>query len=522
MLSLSQLLSRFRAPSVAPVRNPFVIHQPANNPPPQQGSAGPFECLDRSSNRAPINPATFDQYRLSESIRQARDWMESAQREEIAAMARHILDNYSAPFLAVGTVADYSAPVIPRSNAADAEWAAAADAYFDNWAERADSTGRFTFAELQRPVSITSDTDGDVGISMERLPSDDLAMRIWPAWRIGEGMFNRANPDGVIRNRADMVTGYRIMTGPQTWQTYGPDEFLLLFEPDLIERFRGISTMRRGLNDLRDASEIKGFLKLSTKIESALPAVVKGANPFRSQDWDDPEAAQNAALRESLKSRPNVTVAQMLGGEIPMIDGELQQLQSLSPGPNKIEFLTVLAAGFFAGMGIPAAFLQDEKLGGPAQRAILGKAQKRFDRRKQMLGRLARWVWVRVIADAVDRGLLPSNEQQFLVSLQTPSKAVIDLGDQAKANKEAVESGLMSRARYHGDNGNEWRDELDQVLLEDEYLLTQLKAQAERLDVPFKVLLQRHGFVSKFISTGLQEAGKKEEPPQSEPEEPKK
>ena len=508
------LIRRFITPAPVVRGNPFTRPELQPAPTPQiLAAVGPFECLDKSPNRAPINPESFDQYRLSESIRSAKDWMESARREEIAALARHILDNYAAPALATGTIADYSAPVIPRSNASDAGWAAAADSYFDDWAERADFTGRFSFDELQRPVSIYTDTDGDVGVSMERTYGDEIAMRIWPAWRIGEGYFNKSNPDGVIRDNRGRVTGFRVMTGSRVWETFSPSEFLLLHEPETVERYRGVSPMRRGLNDIRDASEIKGFLKLTTKIESSLPAMIQG-RPFRADDWNDP-TQDNPQLTEALKNRPGVTVAQLLGGEIPVIDGELKQMSSLSPGTNKVEFLSVLAAGLFSGMGVPAAFLQDEKLGGPAQRAIIGKAQKRFDRRKKMLGKLARWVWVRVIGDAVNRGLLPSNPEQFLVSFRSPSKAGIDLGDQARANKEAVEGGLMSRARYHADGGDNWMDETDQVLIEDEHILTKIKEQAKRLEIPLEVLLQRHGFVSKMIGVGLQKVSG--ETPPAEP-----
>src|SRR3954471_17981524 len=63
------------------------------------------------------------------------------------------------------------------------------------------------------------------------------------------------------------------------------NEMLLLFDADRYSSYRGISPLRRGSNDIRDAQDIKAFEKLAVKIGSALAAVLETDGPVEEDVW---------------------------------------------------------------------------------------------------------------------------------------------------------------------------------------------------------------------------------------------
>jgi capsid protein len=476
------------------VRNLMAQDPPVPTLPHSGGPTGQFEALANSPNRTPIPAIYFDAHRLVDEY----NWLDTLGREALAGLARFVADNYPTAGYALDLIANYSVPVLPRAASLDAQWNKDAEVFFDTWAENADYTRRFDFETLQRLACFALDVDGDVGVVMQEGP-DGLRLRFVPCWRIGQPRNSSTGPrnhDGVIVNADGVVTGYEVVItrnaqGVVAPQVYSPSEFLLLYEPERLERYRGLSALRRGANDIRDQNDIKAFEKVAAKIESAFGAVIQCAAPLAA-DWENPEAPSpgmaNAPIPKSM------SVAQLFGGEIPVIDGELKQLTSTRPGENKLLLLDVLAGQFVSGLGIPPAFFLDEKLTGPNQRGVNGKAQRKFDRRKKIMAKLARWTWLRVIGQAIDDGVMPSTEGWQRTRFQVPSLITIDIGDQMQADREAVAAGLMSLQRYHGNAGHDWQDEFDQVLAEDDYRFDALREQAARTGVPFEALLMRHGF----------------------------
>jgi capsid protein len=83
-------------------------------------------------------------------------------RLQLASVARYLWDNVGLVFYATDLIANYSTPMVPRASTLDRRWNEAANSLFDEWAERADFTGRFDFWDLQRLSSFYLDTDGEV------------------------------------------------------------------------------------------------------------------------------------------------------------------------------------------------------------------------------------------------------------------------------------------------------------------------------------------------------------------------
>lgn len=487
----------------------FVPTRPkAKRPPAARGGGGPvisagfgstganggvdaFDALGSTQDRSPISATSLSVFRMMGML----PWTPTAmiqRRETLAAYARFIADNYSIATYALQMMQNYSVPVVPKPSTADQEWNRLAEEYFDDWSDRCDFFGRHDFATLQELMCSAIDIDGDLGVTMDTSHGWPQ-VRCWPTWRIGQlnGLPQTRMCEGVLLGEDDSVLGYQVVMAPNDYRIVNANQCLLLYEPERFERYRGLSAMRAGMNDLRDQQDIKGFVKLGAKVQSALAAVIQGS-AGEAVDWSDP--AEDDEKAGSGANPPGMKIADLYGGDIPVIDGELKQLSSTGPAANNLEFLDQLAGFFVSGMGLPPAFVLDWKHTGPNVRATNGKAQKRFDKRKRTMTRFAKWVWVRVIADAIDKGALPPAENWQRCRFQTPPLLSIDLGDQADANAKAYAEGRISRQRYFGDQGLDWRDEVGQVLLEDEYILGKVKELATSTGLPVEVIMARHGF----------------------------
>lgn len=111
---------------------------------PPQPAAGPtpavppvrhyFEALNTVDHRSPIPAAGIYIHRL----------LSKFNRLQLASVARYLWDNVGMVFYATDLVANYFTPMVPRAATLDRKWNEAANTFFDEWAERADFTGRST------------------------------------------------------------------------------------------------------------------------------------------------------------------------------------------------------------------------------------------------------------------------------------------------------------------------------------------------------------------------------------------
>jgi len=334
------LLRRLWPKAGGPIRPSRPISQ--NQSPPQPANLAPpvtpvrhyFEALNVVDHRTPIPATGLYVHRL----------LSKFNRLQLASVARYLWDNVGLVFYATDLVANYSTPMIPRAATLDRKWNEAANGLFDDWADRADFTGRFDFWDLQRLGSFYLDTDGE-------------AFALWTD-----------------------EAGFPQIQLLESWR---------IDKPTIAD----------------------------DRVSTVLTLAIQGA-PLEENPWGNPpEPSGEASTEEEEPAETNekqrsFTVADLVAGDIPTVpEGhELKQVNTPSAPANNIEVISYLAGCFVAGMGLPPAFFLDEKLTGPNQRAVNGKAQRKFDRRKQVAARLGRSAWQRVVAHGITSGPLPPTD----------------------------------------------------------------------------------------------------------------
>jgi capsid protein len=457
------------------------------------GMANYYEALRGSKDRTAITPPPLNP--------KYRALVQSLNRERLAALARYLYDNVGFVGYAVNSIANYSVPVIPRAQSPKTEWNKLADDWWTNWCERADLTGRFHFETLQRLICKSVDTDGDM-LVLPVLDSGFPQVQMLPTWRMvspqkGAERFR----EGVRVDDKGVVLGYNI-SEEQSSRHLSVNEAFLIYDPDLYESYRGISPLRRGMNDARDAQDVKAFEKLAVKIHSALAAVIENGSIEENVWGDDTSPDGNAPAEDATPQEKKLTLAELLGGDIPVLpDGQtLKPLNSQRPNTEFQGFIEFLVGHFVSGLDVPPAFFLDEKLTGPNLRAVIGKAQRKFDQRIGMMCRLVRWLWVRNIAWAIDSGELPANSGFEKVTFQKPSRLTIDAGRETAQEREDVMNGLMTRQNSFGNRGLDWQRETDQSFAEDDYIFTKAKALADKHAVPVETILSRYGYETKPVT----------------------
>lgn len=501
-------------PVIANFRPP-IIHQRASDPDESPTGTTPFNGGGRSSYWEALE-MTHDRTQLpylQNARRSSRTvTLDGLNRRQLSALARYLLDNNGPATYAVDLIANYCAPIHPQAGSDDDTWNKENEAAFCEWCKYGEFTGRYHFNEVQRLVCKAIDADGDIGAAAT-LKNGLFQVRLYDTFDIGN-ITGTHKTDGVLMDGDGVVNGYNVVEGfspNERERQLSRNEMILLYDVERSSRYRGYSAMRRGSNDLRDGADIKGFTKLATKMASALAAVIKGGS-VEENVWEDDDTPEDEGggkpAEDATQQRKKLSLMQLFGGDIPVIDGELQQLEHNNPGMNTVEFLSVLNGIFVSGLCLPPAFYLDEKLTGPNIRGVLSKAQKRFDNRILTLCRFVDFVWLRFIAWRIATGQTKPVNNWTKVKFQLPSKLVIDLGDQMSNEREDVLVGQMSRSERAGNAGKDWQHREDQITVEQDYIIASCQKLAAKRKVPLETILTARGIVGPAKEQAKEDANK--------------
>ncbi len=494
-----------------------------STPPPaavNDGMGNYFEALRVSADRSEIP------YAMIHMRPQILRLLNGLNRKLLSAIGRYLVDNGGTAGYVVNQIADYCVPVIPRSQVADIPTRRIFDDYWFNWCKRADYTRRFTFNELQRLICTAIDIEGDIGgiITTEfGFPQ----VRLYDTFHIGT-LTGLDPKDGVdIDDVNGILLGYKVVDGPVETTTGAAlksiplNQFFLAYDVERFSNYRGYSGLRRGSNDLRDKNDLKSFIKLKEKIGSALAAVIQKSGPLEEDVWGDdsgPQGNQPQADPGNAAPTPQekkLSLMELLGGDIPVIDGDLKQFVAQAVSGTSLELLNVLDGQFCLGLGIPPAFFLDEKLTGPNVRSVLGKVQRKFNNRKATLAKFVDWCWLRVMAAGIASGELPAVKDWQTISFQYTPINTIDLGDQMANERADVLCGQMPETERYGNKGQDFEhqhgkivEEIGVKLKSAQELVKQFSDDPQQQALVMPVILSRLGLVGQVATSfAIQAAG---------------
>lgn len=285
--------------------------------------------------------------------------------------------------------------------------------------------------------------------------------------------------DGVRTNKAGRHLAYGVRDGKKVKVISARDCHLFgRFESE--GHTRPHPPLAHAITNIVDITETRGFIKLALKNTSLLGIVEEmdgGANPNRAVGGMETVALPGKAATKKVGKDKTVKTAEVFGG------GQIQQTRPGSkykvladnrPGPNHLAFEEVLIRDIAQGWGLPYEVVHSMyRVTGPGVRFVMAVAEKWIEQWQGELNDFIQRYWVYDTAKEIEAGRLDECEDEEWMQKMKCTKRrsmTIDRGKEGKQRLDELESGAGTLEDWAEDiDGGQWRDLIDQVVLEHAY-----------------------------------------------------
>ena len=401
----------------------------------------------------------------------------SADRTRLLALSRKLFYNNSIVRAAIRDKAAFSVgPGIRPQAMTGTSWDNEAEAWWAEWSKSPEISGRHDMRSLQFLASEAIDRDGEVFFIKTRGDSGPL-VQVVESHRVGTPPENRDQiVDGVRVDRFSRPKAYFVIEGDgdqRTHRAINAELCMHLFEPERADQIRGYPAIAVALNSILDRDELLRFEMQAAKLGSSIGLVIRNNTGTAGATGASGAAGFLGTLQNST-SAGDVTREQVFGGGMLPRLKAAEQLESFAlnrPNEKLDAHLEQYIRAAALGLGLPYEFIWDTSaLNGTAQRFIMAKASRVFAARQDVLiNQFLRPLWQFAIAGAIEAGQLPRVDGWKDVTWQTPRSITVDVGREAAARREDVQAGLLSLADYFGEQGQDWKEQLNQIAAERAY-----------------------------------------------------
>jgi len=449
----------------------------AGRPRKPDAKAAAFEAAQPSLNRGLIWIPTTDPKReltahtRLEILRLSR-WLYNN-----AAQATYIVEHLAQRAIGTGIV------VQPKTS--NLAWNKKVDQYFEDrncaeaWAFDAGAQVNFYTAQslILRQVAI----DGDFFAQFLKTKEGAARVRFIGGESIG-GSAGYGNPDdmthdGVTMDRFGAPVAYTINAENGTRI---PAEDILHFRH--IRRHaqpRGVSWFHSAVSNLRDISEINGFVKGAYKAGAQIGYMVTSTEVAKIGLGAGFKSTTNEVGELQTTDLPNgILLPRLKPGE------KLEAFKNDIPGQTYEAVMRALRSDVAFAIGLPPeAMMVNVGLAGTEQRAVLEVTQNFLERLQQMvIDQFCRpfykyWLWHEIQAGRLEY----PGDDWWRHEWLAPRKITVDSGRDARAYSEQLDKGHLSPTRFYNMQGLRAEEEEQDVI--DTYLRRQAKCQALGLDV---------------------------------------
>lgn len=397
------------------------------------------------------------------TVADSKETLTAGSRMAALGFSRFLVANIGMARGAVKDMRTYSIGpgLLPQSQVEESGVADLYEEYFTEvWGAQADLTGRHHFQTLQGLLCEALDVDGDVGLSLyapsRKHPGQ---VQVIEGHRITSEQTQDPNYcDGVRVDRAGRPVGYRVKEGTDKFREIPAHDFVLLYDPDRCDQYRGMTALAHAIAHLRDVLDTIDFEKVGIKMASGIGLAIKTATGHADSG--------SSYIENGFKASDTGGLAwdTWTAGMIPRLKlGEsIDSFSSNRPSAAFMGFLEFLIRDIAVGLGVPFEFLWDvSKLRGNGSRFILAKAQRRFEQRQALfVQRLLNRIWFWAIGRAIDRGDLPAVPGWHWVRWQAPPKPTVDFGREAQSHRDDLRYGNRTLKMDAAEQGLDWQSDI--------------------------------------------------------------
>ena len=420
----------------------------------------------------------------------ARNELTPGVRTELVRKSRYLHKNSGFMRELVANMAIYSTGdgIRVQAQSSDPAWNRLAEEYFALWSARCEITRRFSFEECQALVCRGMDIDGEYFVHKTRDADGEPRIQLIESHRIGDEFGSRDTVDGMGLDAWGAPVFYRVLEDGNKARDLPASSVLHIHEPEWAGGVRSHPTIQHSINHVLDEMELLALEKHAVKDNADIARVLKTA---RGEIDDNGDFVVGGANGPGEPSDP-VALQKIMGGKLVALKPEesLDSFTSNRPSPTFTGFLEHLRRDSALGV-IPFEFAADSsKIGGAGVRLVVAKADRRFSFRQMILERrVIRPVWSYVIADAIDRGLLPPVAGWWKISIVGPKRVTVDAGREAQQNRADVEMGLKTLSDHYAELGADFGEEIERRASDAKLIME----TAEKYGVPLEMLWKTSG-----------------------------
>ena len=428
----------------------------------------PNAAVERLASRAKLTKFEYDatmynrQRRVPSSLTGAEGFRSNYDRVEMMKRARDLDQNFGIiRSLLLKFATHVAANISYQARTADQNVNSEVEAYWNQWWDKCDLSGRHTGSILMQIATMSMLRDGDFFFILVRDQDGNLRLQGVEADRIGDPFrtYTSLNLIGGIHinQETGAPDGYdvylRTFGNAYMFQATIPSSQVFhLYDPLRIDQYRGVTAFCTAINDATDLYEIQAMEKMAQKIASSQGGIVKRNNNNAtdlSNLSNDLDQSNNVIKIESIE--PGRITYLEPGEEIQFPDSPNR------PGNGFQEFHKILLRNICMGVGIPYSFAVDPSaMSGPTARLEMQQASRTFKRQQKLLeDKVLRPVKNIVIADAVARGLIKNNLGSKTTKgvFNFGASVSIDLGRESQANIAEFRAGLTTAGSIYGERG---------------------------------------------------------------------
>ncbi len=338
----------------------------------------------------------------------------------------------------------------PATN--DENWNLAAKEYFKKWSRNIATGTTLTLAEATSIVSRRIDVDGEVFI-IKHLLDGTPRLQFLESQNIdlSQNDSETNTIQGISFNNWGEPTRYFFKNDSQN-TIVDAQTVIHVFFKETFSSIHGIPQIQHALSSIGATNDIFKAVLANAKVQQGVAMILQSeqGKAFGAKDL----------LGEWQANSPdaNAIIAQTVPGEL------LESFKKTDPNQDVLNALTLLDRRSCGGV-LPPDFFDPSKIGGASTRLITSKAARHFGRRQTLLiDHFLKPVWAFVIANAMENGHLPENEEFLSVEWNCPKSITVDAGREWNADFQAVQAGLISETTFYAERGIDGKAEMQRAL----------------------------------------------------------
>ena len=402
--------------------------------------------------------------------------LDSLSRELLVRWSREIFSQLSFVSVASNLKASFAVgnAYIPKYKGNNPKWGEQATAYLvNNFYPSCCTRGyAYDFQTVLHLISYLLDEDGDILHVFTKDENGFPRIQLIPSHRvksIANGEVIKDGPfkgciinDGVIYQVDGKCKGFQVVE-PQTINQLSSNNPLttkldlrnsrLLFDPKFFDKNRGIPAISSAILQALSVQELYSYLQEKIKLESCVGLIEKNQAGEAPLEYGNVLAALNSTVNNmGVYGSANTHAVQVVQGPsiryVKADGGELTTLKSNSPPTETMDFIRTLETQILATIGVPHQLVYSpEAVSGRIVSGVTETFRSKISERQAVLDRYAKLVCGWAISNAVQLGVLPSNDSEVysqIFDFTHPHKFDMDEGYTRSQDLKEYESGIKT------------------------------------------------------------------------------